>query len=92
MLAHDEPDDFVVASGRAHTVRDFAELAFAHVGLDWRDHVRVDESLTRGAAELHRLVGDATRARERLGWSPRVGFEQLVPLLVDAAVARITAP
>jgi GDPmannose 4,6-dehydratase len=73
-------------------VRDLAERAFAHVGLDWREHVRVDEALKRGEAELHRLVGDATKARELLGWRPRVGFDELVRLLVDAAVARLTAP
>jgi len=60
------------------------------VGLDWREHVRVDESLLRGAAELHDLAGDATKARRELGWAPRVGFEDLVRLLVDAAVARLT--
>jgi GDPmannose 4,6-dehydratase len=92
MLQRDEPADFVIASGELHTVRDLAERAFAHVGLDWREHVRVDEALKRGEAELHRLVGDATKARELLGWRPRVGFDELVRLLVDAAVARLTAP
>ncbi|MGH3000074.1 MAG: GDP-mannose 4,6-dehydratase, partial [Gaiellaceae bacterium] len=67
------------------------ELAFSHVGLDWREHVRVDESLLRGPAELHHLVGDAAKARERLGWSPTVDFEGLVRLLVDAAVERLTS-
>jgi GDPmannose 4,6-dehydratase len=92
MLQQDEPDDYVVATGEPHTVRELAELAFAHVGLDWREHVRRDPALERGRAELHRLVGDATRARERLGWQPRVGFEELVRMLVDAAVARLTSP
>ncbi len=92
MVQRDEPDDFVVASGELHSVRELAELAFAHVGLDWREYVRVDESLKRGEAELHRLVGDATKARETLGWRPRVGFEELVRLLVDAAVAQLTSP
>jgi GDPmannose 4,6-dehydratase len=91
MLQREEPDDFIVASGELHTVRELAELAFAHVGLDWREHVRVDESLKRGDAELHRLVGDATKARTELRWRPRVGFEQLVRLLVDAALERLTA-
>lgn len=92
MLRSDEPGDFVVASGELHTVRDLAERAFAHVGLDWRDHVRVDESLLRGEAELHRLVGDASRARALLGWRPGVGFDELVRLLVDAALQRLTSP
>jgi GDPmannose 4,6-dehydratase len=90
MLRQSEPADYVIATGELHTVRELAELAFAHVGLDWREHVRVDESLLRGEAELHRLVGDATKARERLGWRPRVGFEELVRLLVDAALERLT--
>jgi len=90
MLQRDEPGDFVVASGEPHTVRELAELAFAYVGLDWREHVRRDPALERGEAELHRLVGDASRAREVLGWRPKVGFEELVRLLVDAALARLT--
>jgi GDPmannose 4,6-dehydratase len=89
MVERDEPGDFVVATGALHTVRDLAERAFAHVGLDWRDHVRVDEALKRGEAELHRLVGDASKARRELGWRPQVGFDELVRLLVDAAVARL---
>jgi GDPmannose 4,6-dehydratase len=86
MLQADDPDDYIIATGALHTVEQLVELAFAHVGLDWHSHVRVDESLLRGQAELHHLVGDASRARERLGWEPRVRFESLVPLLVDAAL------
>jgi GDPmannose 4,6-dehydratase len=87
MLQQDEPGDYVVATGELHSVRDLVETAFAHVGLDWRKHVRVDESLKRGQAELHRLVGDASKAREQLGWNASVRFEELVALLVDAASA-----
>ena len=65
-------------------MQELVELAFGHVGLDWREYVHIDESLRRGAAELHDLVGDASKARERLGWSPTVDFEGLVNLLVDA--------
>jgi GDPmannose 4,6-dehydratase len=90
MLQRDEPGDFVVAGGALHSVEELVEIAFAHIGLDWREHVRVDQSLLRGAAELHDLVGDASKARRELGWAPRVGFEDLVRLLVDAAVARLT--
>jgi GDPmannose 4,6-dehydratase len=92
MLQQDEPGDYVIASGELHSVEELVELAFAHVGLDWRDHVRVDESLKRGSAELHHLVGDATKARERLGWKPRVGFAELVRMLVDAAHGSVTPP
>ena len=91
MLQQDEPNDYVIATGELHSVRELTEVAFAHVGLDWRDHVRVDESLKRGQAELHHLVGDASRARRELGWSPTVGFEELVSGLVDAARVRLEA-
>ena len=83
MLQQNEPDDYVVATGELHTVRELVEIAFARVGLDWRDHVRIDASLVR--PDDRRLVGDATKARERLGWEPSVTFEELVQLLVDAA-------
>ena len=85
MMRQDEAGDYVVATGELHTVRELVEIAFAHAGLDWREHVRVDESLKRGQAELHHLVGDASKARERLGWAPTVSFEELVALLVDSA-------
>jgi GDPmannose 4,6-dehydratase len=85
MLQEDEPGDYVVATGELHTVRELVETAFAHAGLDWQEHVRVDDALKRGPAELHHLVGDASKARERLGWEPKVRFEELVRLLVDAA-------
>jgi GDPmannose 4,6-dehydratase len=91
MLQQDSAGDYVVASGVLRSVRGLVELAFTHVGLDWRDHVRVDESLRRGTAELHDLVGDSSKARRELGWTPRVGFEQLVRLLVDAARERLTS-
>jgi GDPmannose 4,6-dehydratase len=88
----DEPGDYVIATGELHTVRELTEVAFAHVGLDWEAHVRVDESLKRGQAELHHLVGDASKARDRLGWRPSIDFGDLVRLLVDSAAARLTAP
>ncbi len=89
MLQQDEAEDYVIATGSLHSVQELVELAFAHVGLDWRAHVRVDPSLLRGQAELHHLVGDASRARDRLDWEPQVGFEELVALLVDAARERL---
>jgi GDPmannose 4,6-dehydratase len=87
MLQQDEPADYVIATGELHSVGELVELAFAHVGLDWRAHVRVDDSLKRGQAELHRLVGDPSRAQARLGWERSVDFGELVALLVDAAAA-----
>ena len=89
VLQQNEADDYVIATGETHSVRELAECAFSHVGLDWREHVRVDDSLRRGKAELYDLVGDASRAHERLGWRPEVDFEGLVQLLVDADVARL---
>jgi GDPmannose 4,6-dehydratase len=91
MLQADEPDDFVVATGEAHTVQEFVTAAFEHVGLDWRDYVRYDESLSRGASDSPELVGDPTKIRERLGWEPEVRFEELVHRLVDADLADLNA-
>jgi GDPmannose 4,6-dehydratase len=91
MLQQDEPGDYVIATGELHSVRDLVERAFARVGLDWQEHVRVDESLQRGKAELHDLVGDPAKAYEQLGWRREVGFEQLVDLLVDADVHLLSA-
>jgi GDPmannose 4,6-dehydratase len=91
MLQQDEPDDYVIASGESHSVLDLVECAFGRVALDWQDHVRIDESLVRGKAELYDLVGDPSRARERLGWSPTVDFDELVHLLVDADLERLRA-
>jgi GDPmannose 4,6-dehydratase len=89
MLQQDEPGDYVIASGMSHSVRDLAQAAFARVGLDWADHVVVDDALVRGKAELHDLVGDASKAREALGWAPQLDFDGLVNLLVDADLERL---
>jgi GDPmannose 4,6-dehydratase len=83
MLQQDEPEDYVVASGQAHSVRELVQCAFAYVGLDWQQYVRVDPALQRGPAELHRLVGDASKARKRLAWEPELDFTRLIHLLVD---------
>lgn len=83
MLQQNAPDDYVVATGTAHRVREFAELAFATVGLNWEDYVRVDQRLLR-PLEVHYLVGDSTKARERLGWVPKMDFEGLVCCMVEA--------
>ena len=89
MLQHDEPGDYIVATGVSHSVEELVACAFDTVGLDWRDHVRTDPSLFRGRAELHDLVGDATKARETLGWRPEVDFAGLVALLVRADLERL---
>ena len=83
MLQQKKPRDFVVATGRTHSVQDFARLAFAHVGLDWKRHVVIDRDLCR-PAEIHTLQGNASLARRLLGWKPQVSFEQLVGRMVDA--------
>jgi len=90
MLQQPEAQDYVVGTGRAHTVKEFAQLAFQHVGLDWQDYVSVDPSLVRGT-EKHQLVADAGKARRVLGWIPRVDFETLVAMMVDADLAEIDA-
>ena len=90
MLQHDAPEDYVVATGETHTVQRLVELAFAHVGLDWRDYVVQDERFMR-PAEVDLLVGDPSRARDELGWEPEVGFEQLVRMMVDADLERLRA-
>ena len=82
--------DYVVATGEAHTVRELVDAAFRAVGLDWQEHVRYDESLTRGATDARILVGDATKARERLGWRPEVGFDELVGMMVQADLTTAT--
>ena len=89
MLQQAEPDDFVIATGESHTVAELAELAFRHVGLDWRAYVREDPSLKR-PAEVDLLVGDASKACAKLGWKPRVSFAELIGMMVDADIARLT--
>ena len=91
MTRQPEGDEYVVATGVTHSVRELVELAFGRVGLDWEQYVHIDESLVRGKSELHNLVGDPAKARERLGWEPSVTFDGLVHLLVDAEVDRLRA-
>ncbi len=88
MLQRDEPCDYVVSSGRAHTVREFCEIAFDHTGLDWQRHVVVDPLFMRHA-DVNQLLGDPAKARRELGWVPEVTFEQLVRLMVDADLERV---
>ena len=89
MLQQDTPDDYVVATGQTHSVRELVELAFSYVGLDWRRHVVVDPALVR-PAEVDILCGDATKARTKLGWVPTVSFEELVRMMVEADIKRLS--
>jgi GDPmannose 4,6-dehydratase len=88
MLQQDEPDDYVVATGEKHSVRELVELAFGHAGLEWQAHVEIDAGLLR-PAEVNMLRGDASKARRVLGWEPTVGFSELVAMMVDADLARV---
>src|SRR3954453_11961366 len=83
MLQEDEPTDYVIATGEVHSVKDLVDVAFDHVGLDPAQHVQTDPKFMR-PAEVEHLVGDASRARERLGWEPRTSFEEMIHLMVDA--------
>jgi GDPmannose 4,6-dehydratase len=88
MLQHDTPDDFVVATGEAHSVQELCEVAFARVGLDWRKHVVTSEKYVRPAEEeVDYLLGDPSKARRLLGWEPKVGFNDLIEMMVDADLA-----
>ncbi|MDH3890407.1 MAG: GDP-mannose 4,6-dehydratase [candidate division Zixibacteria bacterium] len=89
MLQHETADDFVIASGRTHSVEEFVAAAFSHVGLDYKEYVTTDPRFVR-PAEVDLLLGDPAKAREDLGWEPRVTFEQLVTMMVDADLKRLT--
>lgn len=88
MLQQKRAEDFVVATGESHTVRDFARIAFDHAGLNWKKYVKVDRKFYR-PAEVTRLLGNARKAQRLLGWKPRVSFEGLVRMMVDADIARL---
>ncbi|WP_322489111.1 GDP-mannose 4,6-dehydratase [Chloroflexus sp.] len=83
MLQQDQPDDYVIATGETHSVREFCELAFSYVGLDYRDYVVVDQRFMR-PAEVDLLIGDPSKARQKLGWQPRTSFPELVQMMVEA--------
>ena len=89
MLQQDKADDYVIATGVSHSVRELVESAFGYAGLDWKKHVRVDPAFIR-PAEVDHLVGDASKARRVLGWEPKVKFDRLVGMMVDADVARLS--
>ena len=89
MLQQDQAGDYVVATGQMHSVRDLCRVAFEHVGLDYEKHVVLDPAFLR-PAEVDQLLGDCTKARTELDWEPRVGFEQLVQMMVNADMDRVT--
>jgi len=90
MLQAETPEDYVIATGEEHSVEEFADLAFAHAGLDRNQHVKTDPAFLR-PAEVDHLVGDAAKAREQLGWEPRVSFRELVEMMVDADLERLSS-
>ena len=89
MMQQDTPDDYVVSTGQRHTVRDFCRVAFDHVGLNWEDHVEIDPAFLR-PADVNTLCGDFSKAHENLGWQPEVTFEQLVQMMVDTDLDRVS--
>lgn len=88
ILQQSEPDDYVLATGQVHSVRDLLDVAFTAAGLDWRDHVEIDPKLIR-PAEVDHLCGDAAKAREKLGWAPRISFEEMIAMMVEADLAQL---
>ena len=88
MLQQKEPDDYVIATGESHTVREFCQEAFSHAGMDYSKYVKTDPAYLR-PAEVDMLCGDATKARKKLGWKPKVGFRELARMMVDADIAAV---
>ncbi len=91
MLQQEQPGDYVIATGVTHSVQHLLEVAFAHAGLDWREYVEIDPTLIR-PAEVHHLCGDYSKARRQLGWEPKVSFEELVVMMVDADIGAVSQP
>jgi GDPmannose 4,6-dehydratase len=91
MLQQETADDYVIATGVSHSVKQLVEVAFGHAGLDWQKHVRTDPSLLR-PAEVDHLIGDASKAKTKLGWEPTVSFDRLIGMMVDADLARLQEP
>lgn len=88
MMQQEKPDNFVIASGKSHSIREFVSEAFNHVGLDWQDYVEIDKSFFR-PAEIYDLVGDYSKAEKVLGWKPKTSFEDLVKIMVDSEMKKI---
>ncbi len=90
MLQQDTPDDYVIATGETHTVKELVQVAFDHAGLDWEKYVKLDPAFIR-PAEVELLIGDPAKAKKQLGWTPKVSFEQLVKMMVDSDIERLYA-
>jgi GDPmannose 4,6-dehydratase len=90
MLQQDEADDYVIATGETHTVQKLVEVAFNHAGLDWKKYVKLDPKFLR-PAEVDLLIGDPSKAMNKLGWKPKVSFEQMIQMMVDADVERLSS-
>ena len=86
MLQQDEPDDYVIATGETYSVRGLLDLAFGHLDLDWREYVKIDPKYYR-PTEVDFLIGDASKAKRKLGWAPKVSFIELITMMVDADLA-----
>ncbi|MHB1361815.1 MAG: GDP-mannose 4,6-dehydratase [Thermoleophilia bacterium] len=82
MLQQDQPDDYVICSGKTHSVEELVQIAFDHVGLNWKDYVKIDQRFVR-PAEVDLLIGDAAKAKEKLGWVPQVSFKQMIEMMID---------
>lgn len=89
MLQQDSPDDYVIATGETHTVEKLVDVAFSHAGLKWKDYVRQDPAFLR-PAEVDLLIGDPSKAHKQLGWKPRVSFEQMIQMMVDSDIERLS--
>ena len=90
MLQQDTPDDYVIATGETRTVKELVQIAFDHAGMDWEKHVKLDPAFIR-PAEVDLLIGDPAKAKNKLGWAPKVSFEQMIRMMVDSDVARLSA-
>jgi GDPmannose 4,6-dehydratase len=88
MLQQDKPDDYVIATGETHSIREFLDLAFQHAGLDWEKYVEIDPRYYR-PAEVDLMLGDASKARKKLGWKPKTKFPELVRIMTDADIAML---
>lgn len=90
MLQQDTPDDYVIATGETRTVKELVQIAFDHAGMDWEKHVKLDPAFIR-PAEVDLLIGDPAKAKKKLGWAPKVSFEQMIRMMVDSDVARLSS-
>lgn len=90
MLQQDTPDDYVIATGETRTVKELVQIAFEHAGMDWEKHVKLDPAFIR-PAEVDLLIGDPAKAKKKLGWAPKVSFEQMIRMMVDSDVARLSS-